>query len=130
MRGDRGSAAVLGVAVLGAAVAVGLLLTVVAGAVADRARARSAADLSALAGAYAVRVALGAGTVEAVDEPCAVARRTAAANGATLTACTAFGDGSVQVTAASGRGKARARAGPEMEGPGGVRAEGAEPPPG
>lgn len=120
MRRDRGSATVLGAAVLAVAVVVGVLLAVVAGAVADRARARAAADLAALAAAHAVRAGLG-GEVHQPPEaqPCAVARRTAIANGAHLAACTQFRDGSVQVSAASGRATASARAGPEMEGPGG-----------
>jgi hypothetical protein len=99
---------VVGAAVLGLAVVLGMLLTVLAGALADRAVARAGADLAALAGAYAARAALAGGG----ESPCAAAERAAVANATTLVACQAFGDGSVQVTVASGGHSARARAGP------------------
>jgi len=111
MTRDRGSATVLAVALLAVAVAMGLVVAGLAGLAADRATARSAADLAALAGAYEQRRLLdGSG-----GDPCAVADRAAAANAAELTGCRVWGDGSVQVTVASGRGKASARAGPESE---------------
>ncbi len=103
------------VALLAVAVLMGFAVGALAGLVTDRATARSAADLAALAGAYEARRAL-AGTSA---EPCAAAERTALANSATVTGCHAYGDGSVQVTVASGKSKASARAGPEIEGPGG-----------
>jgi len=109
------------VAVLAVAIVMGAAVAGVAGLAGDRAQARAAADLAALAGAYQVRREL-ASTVD--DEstragPCAAARRTAAANGATVRQCHEYGDGSVQVTVASGRAEASARAGPEAKGPGG-----------
>lgn len=121
MRGDRGSAAVISVALLAVAVAAGVVLAAVVGLASDRAAARSAADLAALAGAHAVRDDLAdQGTGR---EPCEIAARTAVANSATLTVCRVYGDGSVQVTVASGSAIAQARAGPagprNEEGPGG-----------
>ena len=116
MRGDRGSASVVAVAILAVALVTGMAVAAVAGLAADRAAARSAADLAALAGAYTVRRELDGTTAE----PCAVARRTALANSATVTRCQVFGDGSVEVSVASGQADASARAGPRnIEGPGG-----------
>ena len=108
---DSGSATVAVVALLAVAITVGLAIAAAAGIAADRVDARAAADLAALAGAHQARQNLaGMGR-----DPCAVADRAAAANAAELTACRAWGDGSVQVTVASGRAKASARAGPDRE---------------
>lgn len=109
MRRERGSASIVAVAVLALVVLIGVGVAAVAGFATDRAAARAAADLAALAGAYEARAELaGKG-----GEPCAVARRTAAENGAVVTGCHVFGDGSVQVSVASGKGTASARAGPQ-----------------
>ena len=112
---DEGSATVVAIAVLAATVVVGAAIAGVAGIATDRATARSAADLAALAGAYEVRRELGGAT----GEPCDAARRTALANRATVTWCRVYGDGSVELEVASGGAQASARAGPEREGPGG-----------
>ena len=101
---------------LAVVIVTGAAVAAVAGLTADRATARSAADLAALAGAFELRRALDGTTAD----PCAAARRTAHANQATVTRCQAFGDGSVEVSVASGKANASARAGPQhIEGPGG-----------
>jgi secretion/DNA translocation related TadE-like protein len=115
MSGERGSASVVGIGVLAAVAVIALTVVAASATIADAARARSAADLAALAGATVARASLaGAGA-----DPCAAARETARANHASLTACDVLGDGSVRVTAASGRATASARAGPQRKGPGG-----------
>ena len=76
--GEQGSASVVAVALLAVAVLVSVAVAAFAGVVTDRAAARSAADLAALAGAYEARRELG-GTG---GNPCAVARRAALANSA------------------------------------------------
>ena len=82
VRTARGSAAVLGTVFLGVLVTFSLLVAVVGGAVTDRRRAASAADLAALAGAQALQE----------DRPgCAAARELARRNGAELTSCTVTG---------------------------------------
>ena len=96
------------VAVIAVAVLAGLAVTAAAGLGEQRAQARAGADLAALAAAYAVRAQREGDT----PDPCAIARTTAEANGVALTACALLGDGSVQVTTASGRANAHARAGP------------------
>ena len=113
--GESGSATVAMVGVLAVMVTIALGIATVAGFARERADARAAADLAALAGAYALRASVDGDPAD----PCAVARRAAAANAAELTACHAWGDGSVQVTVASGRAEVSARAGPEGEGSGG-----------
>jgi secretion/DNA translocation related TadE-like protein len=80
--GERGSAAVLGTVFVGVLLMVSLLVAVVGGAVTDRRRVASAADLAALAGAQALQAG-GAG--------CRTARATARRNGAELTACVVSG---------------------------------------
>jgi len=118
LRSDGGSATVVAVAVLAVSIVAGVALAAAAGLLADRAKARAGADLAALSGAYAIREGLGGERTDA----CGAARTSATANRVTLTACTSFGDGSVQVTVASGRAKGTARAGPdggEIQGPGG-----------
>jgi secretion/DNA translocation related TadE-like protein len=115
---DSGSMTILGIGVLAAALAMGFALAALVGFLTDRAQARAAADLAAIAGALAVREGLdGDG-----PDPCAVAAEAATANSALLISCHALGDGSIQVTVASGRAKATARAGPQWgagQGPGG-----------
>lgn len=115
MRGDRGSATILAVGLFAVVVAAALVVASLVGVARDRASARAAADLAALAGAYQARQRLAGGG----PDPCSVAARAASANAAELTGCEAWPDGSVQVTVASGRAEASARAGPEMKRPGG-----------
>ena len=92
---ERGSAAVLVAAACGAVIVLGTAAATVGGAAYASARARAAADLSALAGATVrVHELLG---VSATD-PCAVAARVAAGNGAALTACAVDGGVNVAVT--------------------------------
>ena len=114
-KGERGAASIVAVGLLAVAVLVSVAVAAFAGVVTDRAAARSAADLAALAGAYEARRELG----ETAGNPCAVARRTALANSGKVMSCRAYPDGSVQVTVARGTGTSSARAGPEREAPGG-----------
>jgi secretion/DNA translocation related TadE-like protein len=79
---ERGSAAVLAVSLAALLAMVAVLVTAVAGAVTDRRRVASAADLAALAGASAVQAGR-AGCPAAA----AVARR----NGSVLVRCTVEG---------------------------------------
>lgn len=103
---DRGAGTVLVVGV----VAVLLTLTVAAGQLARathaRAVAQTAADLAALAAASAAL-----DPTVGVD-PCAVARRVAAAHEVALVSCAASAAGTVDVTTARAGASARARAGP------------------
>jgi secretion/DNA translocation related TadE-like protein len=87
--GDRGSATVLGVGVVGLLATLMTLVAVLAGAVADQRRVESAADLGALAGATAVQQGRPA---------CASARDVVDRNGASLTSCVVAGE-VVEVTA-------------------------------
>ncbi|MEQ6903570.1 Rv3654c family TadE-like protein [Nocardioides sp. YIM 152588] len=78
VRGERGAATVLVVALAGVLLLVGCALGVAATLVVDHRRAQAAADLAALAGA--ARLAEG-------GDACRVAGEVAAANGATLLGC-------------------------------------------
>lgn len=118
-RGQRGSAAVWGTLILGLLVVLTVVVTVLAGAVADRRRVSSAADLAALAGAAAGQRG---------EDACAAAGATARRNDARLTSCAAVGP-TVTVGTARVAGpvlglrfvvRATARAGPV--GPGGTPA--------
>ena len=80
--GQRGSAAVLGTVLVAVLMVVALLVTAVGGAVADRRRVASAADLAALAGATAL---------QAGDDGCAAARSNARRNGARVASCVVDG---------------------------------------
>lgn len=77
-RTERGSASLLGVAMLGVLLLVGAALGVVAAMFVAHRSAQAAADLAALAGATALADA---------GDACAESGRIAAANGATLTGC-------------------------------------------
>lgn len=107
-RSARGAATVLGVAMAGLLLLLGLALAELTAVVAAHRRAQAAADLAALAGATD-----GIGS-------CDAAGRVAQANGARLTSCTAQGTGvlvAVQVDTPPGLERvlvieARARAGP------------------
>jgi secretion/DNA translocation related TadE-like protein len=92
---ERGSATVLTVGAAGALVLVLSGVLVVAGAVRDVHRARSAADLASLA---AAGPAAHGGEVD-----CRVGASVAEANGALLTGCAPQADASVVVTVAVGR---------------------------
>lgn len=121
-RCDEGSGTVLVLAVVAVVMVLAGLVAALASAQGARARAQTAADLAALAGAQRVAtpggIPLDAGAVDGAD-PCATARDVAARNGAGLRSCTAGVDGVVEVTVA-GRGgvmqgpaaTASARAGP------------------
>ena len=110
-RGERGSATLFAVAVIGLLVLVGAGLGVVGAMVHAHRVAQSAADLAALAGAAAA----GRG-----GDPCAVAGSIAGANGASLDSCAVEGlDVRLQVTVPGPRWlgqrhdlSAQARAGP------------------
>lgn len=91
---QRGSATVLTAGGVAATVVVLAAALLVVGVVHDVHRARSAADLAALAGA--------APLVEGGSADCSGARSVAAANGARLTSCGPGADGSVRVTVAVG----------------------------
>lgn len=94
-RSDEGSATILVVAGLGVLVMLLLSSLVVAAAVTASHRARSAADLGALAGAYAVQGGLGTATA------CARAAVMVARNGAQLLSCDVDDAGAVLVAVAA-----------------------------
>lgn len=110
--GQRGSAAVLGTVFVAVLMVVAVLVAALGGAVADRRRAASAADLAALAGASAL---------QAGHDGCSAARSNARRNGARVSSCAVDGrDVTVQTERRTqpvlGRRftvRATARAGPE-----------------
>lgn len=110
-RDDEGAATLLVTACLGLLLLVGCALAVVAAMVTAHRSAQAAADLSALAGAAAVRDG---------GDPCGAAGGVAAANGARLTSCAVVGQEvnvEVEVTGPRWLGQqhdllAQARAGP------------------
>jgi secretion/DNA translocation related TadE-like protein len=124
--GDRGSATVWVVCVIGALCAVFGVLLAQGEAVLVRHRAAGAADLAALAAADH--------WMRAEEEACATARRVAGAQGSRLVRCAVVGEVS-DVTAASVSGpftsEVRARAGPpgssDPEAPTGPKAPGGSP---
>jgi secretion/DNA translocation related TadE-like protein len=81
--GERGSATVLGTALLGLLAMVAMLVAALGGVVADQRRVASAADLAALAAAAAV---------QAGADACAAAGSVAHRNGASVRACHVTGD--------------------------------------
>ena len=91
---DRGSATVLAVAAVAVLLLVLATALAVVVAVSARHRAQTAADLSALAAAGA------AGRPVGPADPCTVAGRWAADNGAGLTSCTLALDGTVDISVA------------------------------
>jgi len=109
---QRGSAAVLATVLVAVLVVVALFVTAVGGAVVDRRRVASAADLAALAGASAL---------QSGHDGCAAARSTARRNGARATSCAVDGEDVTVLTERRtqpvlGRRftvRATARAGPE-----------------
>lgn len=90
---DQGSATVLVAGVCSVVIVLGAAAVMVSGAAYASARARTAADLSALAGATA-RLHLLVGTSEV--DPCSVAAQVAHRNGANLASCAV--DDAVNVT--------------------------------
>jgi len=92
-RGDRGAGSVLAVAIVAGLISLTALLVPLYLVLATKQALAGAADAAALAAAD-VRVGFVAG------EPCAVARRVAAANGGELTACQV--DGLVVTVTVSG----------------------------
>jgi secretion/DNA translocation related TadE-like protein len=82
-RDQRGSAAVLVVALTGVLVTVAMLVAGLGGVVADQRRVEAAADLAALAGADAA---------QAGRDGCAAAQRTAARNGGQVRRCAVDGE--------------------------------------
>ncbi|WP_084104723.1 Rv3654c family TadE-like protein [Demequina sp. NBRC 110056] len=110
-RGDRGSGSVVALAVVVAAVLLGLALIAAAAEAHSRVLAQHAADQAALAGAYAARGALAMGA-DATGAGCEAAREGARANGVALVRCAVRrADVTVEVRAPSGVG-AVAVAGP------------------
>jgi secretion/DNA translocation related TadE-like protein len=112
-RNSRGSAAMLGVVVIGVLSLVALLVGTVGGVVADQRRVESAADLAALAGAAAGLRG---------EDACAAAEQVARRNEATLASCQVAGE-DVDVLARRAvrevfghdlRVSSRARAGPSL----------------
>jgi secretion/DNA translocation related TadE-like protein len=112
---ERGSATVLTLALIAVVIAAALVAAAVGSVAADRARARGAADLSALAAAHAERVR-DAGLQGA--EACDVGAAVALANQTTVVECRVAADGSVTVTVRAGTATAWARAGRDMRWPG------------
>lgn len=84
LRADRGSGAVLAIALVLAVVVIGLAGVSLAAALSARQRVIGAADLAALGAADAASGAIG-------GVPCQVATGVARANGGRLAACTATG---------------------------------------
>lgn len=107
--GERGSATVVMVGVLAAVAVLCIAVAAVVTVMAARARAQTAADLAAIAAASAFHSLASA-------DPCAIARRVAEVNGATLTQCRTSGAdvvASTQVATPWGPARASARAGPQ-----------------
>ena len=108
LRGDRGSASALIVAVVAVAVTLAGWLGLLASAQAARGRAQAAADLAALAAARWV--------LDGRDDACGLAEQVVIRNGSRLAACADEGIGvvSVRVTVSTilGDAQAAARAGP------------------
>lgn len=110
---DAGSVTVVLVAVVAVALVLAAFLGVVTSARTGRLQAQTAADLSALAAATALRRG---------GDACATARLVAQRNGASVIACTDEGSGVVRVVAqrrtVGGDAAAQARAGPRTPGVG------------
>lgn len=84
MRSDSGSGSILGVAIVGALLAVAVLVVPLGAVLATQGRARSVADAAALAAADSA-IGLMAGA------PCAAAAEVASAGGADLAGCVVDG---------------------------------------
>ncbi|MCR2051335.1 flp pilus-assembly TadE/G-like family protein [Actinomyces bowdenii] len=110
---ERGSGTVMALAVIAVVLSLGLGATGLIQAQGASGRARSAADLAALAGATALSSVISPG------DPCATAGRVAQANGARLTSCRISGEDvsvdvvvPVSVLGLARQAGASARAGP------------------
>ncbi|WP_328703548.1 Rv3654c family TadE-like protein [Actinomyces sp. zg328] len=110
---ERGEGTVLMAGVIGVILAITLGLSGLMRAEGAAGRARTAADMAALAGATALN------SIVAPGDPCAAAQRLASANGATLDSCRVEGEDvivgvSVDVTVLGvpRQARAHARAGP------------------
>lgn len=108
---ERGSGTALVIALMAAVLVVAAATGLLVGAQRAHARAQAAADLAALAGAAELRASDGG-----LGAACAVARRSAVANRASLAGCRAGPSGSLRVSAVvhsvAGDATAEARAGP------------------
>jgi secretion/DNA translocation related TadE-like protein len=102
-RNEAGNVSILGMAAVGLAIVLCLGVARVGTATAEKARADTAADAAALAGADTL--ALGRQPSDAVES----ARAAAADNDARLVSCSCRGD-AVEVVVAIGRARGRARA--------------------
>ncbi|MBO9555461.1 Rv3654c family TadE-like protein [Cellulomonas sp.] len=113
---ERGSGTVLLLGIVAVVLMLGVALSMLVSAQVARARAQSAADLAALAGAAALRDASFGVRVGTVADPCAVAAEVVRRNRARLRSCDDEGAGvlAVGVSTAAGWGTAvaTARAGP------------------
>ena len=115
-RGQRGSATVLALGLVGVLAFATVLVAAFGGVVADQRRVASAADLAALAGA---------GALQDGADPCAAARSSADRNGARLGRCSVDGEVvTVRVLREAGpvlgrtlEVSSRSRAGPVSAGP-------------
>ncbi|MDM7854464.1 Rv3654c family TadE-like protein [Cellulomonas alba] len=109
--GERGSGTVLVLALVAAVLVVAAATGLLLGAQRAHERAQGAADLAALAGAAELRASDGA-----LGPACAIARRSAAANRASVSGCLPGPGGSLRVRAVvhavAGDATAEARAGP------------------
>jgi len=115
-RDDAGSGSVLGLALAGVVVLLGLLVAELGALAVARARAQAAADLAALAAAEALSL----GELLARGDPvtaCARARAVAERNGARLARCAPEPGGAV-VVGVTDPAEAEARAGPAWLRPG------------
>ncbi|BAW92009.1 hypothetical protein CHIBA101_0134 [Actinomyces sp. Chiba101] len=111
--GERGEGTVLMVGIIGVILAITLGLSGLMRAGAAAGRARTAADMAALAGATVLN------SIVAPGDPCAAAQRLASANGATLDSCRVEGEDVVvgasvdaTVLGVPRQARAHARAGP------------------
>ncbi|MDY5784955.1 Rv3654c family TadE-like protein [Corynebacterium sp.] len=102
LRDDDGYATVVSAGIIAAVVSLLLVVAALGTKVVDSHRARVAADLAAVAGAFALY---------AGSDPCRAAEETAQANGGAVQECSERAP-DVTVTVRFGRGESTARAGP------------------
>lgn len=120
-RSDRGAGTLVAIAVLAVVGLIAIAAAGLGGASVARTRAQGAADLAALAAAYAARdqVAL-EWTRDVQERPCAVAKEVARANGAGLARCNVGPAGDVRLQTSVrtrwGNTQAQSRAGPSFAG--------------
>lgn len=113
LRDDEGSGTIYGLGIMGAVLALFILVTALIQAQTASGQARLAADLAALGGATA------SNSTQAQMDACAVASQVAASNSATLVSCELIGEDVLVSTAVDStilgiprQATARARAGP------------------